>query len=62
MAMRAVGFEQQRIDEFEAKMNIFAVPIRRDLSVKIYGLPRDLTKEEADKIARVILAYAVTST
>jgi hypothetical protein len=38
---------------------VFPVPIRPDLIVKIVGLPSDLTKNEATKIANVINALAV---
>lgn len=35
------------------------IPLRRGLVVKVQGLPIDLTKDEAGKIAAVISAYAV---
>jgi hypothetical protein len=36
----------------------FPIPIRPDLTVKIVGLPSDLTKREASKIAKVVMAMA----
>lgn len=38
--------------------SILPVPIREDLTVQIQGLPFDLSKAEANKIANVILAMA----
>lgn len=40
---------------------VFPVPIRPDVVVKIAGLPSDLTKKEAAKIANVVLALATDS-
>jgi hypothetical protein len=37
---------------------VFPIPIRQDLIVKILGLPNDLTKLEATRIANVIHALA----
>jgi hypothetical protein len=34
------------------------IPIRPDLAVRIVGLPSDLTKREASKIAKVVMAMA----
>jgi hypothetical protein len=36
---------------------IFPIPIRDDVTIRIQGLPFDLTKAEAAKIAAVVLAY-----
>lgn len=41
---------------FEAE--IIPVEIRPGEFVQIYGIPYDLTEQEADKIARVVKAYA----
>lgn len=38
--------------------SIFPIPIRENLTVKIYGLPFDLSDAEANKIAAVIKAMA----
>lgn len=38
---------------------IIPIPIRPDAIVQIAGLPADLTKAEANKVAKVILAFAV---
>jgi hypothetical protein len=36
---------------------IFPIPIRGDVTVRIQGLPFDLTQAEADKLSAVIMAY-----
>lgn len=36
----------------------FPVPLRRDVTAQV-RVPTDLTKEEAEKIARVVMALAV---
>jgi hypothetical protein len=41
-----------------AAVNILPIPIRPDLTIKIQGLPFDLTPSEANKIANVIKALA----
>lgn len=41
-----------------AAVNIIPIPIRPDLTIKIQGLPFDLTQAEALKIANVIKAMA----
>jgi hypothetical protein len=41
-----------------ASVNIVPIPIRPDLTIKIQGLPYDLTTQEAAKIANVIKAMA----
>ncbi len=41
-----------------AAVNIIPIPIRPDLTIKIQGLPFDLTTSEANKIANVIKAMA----
>jgi hypothetical protein len=41
-----------------AAVNILPIPIRPDLTIKIQGLPFDLTVSEANKIANVIKAMA----
>jgi hypothetical protein len=47
-------------DELDESSDVtFPVPIRPNLVVKISGLPSDLTKKEASKIANVVLALAV---
>ncbi len=40
-------------------MSILPIPIRPDLTVKIQGLPYDLTVHEANKIANVVKAMAL---
>jgi site-specific recombinase XerC len=38
--------------------SVFPIPIRQGLVVKLIGLPSDLSKKEAQKIANVVLAFA----
>jgi hypothetical protein len=40
-------------------IDILPIQIREDLTVQIAGIPHDMTKAEADKIARVVLAMAM---
>lgn len=40
--------------------NVFPIPIRSDVVVRINGLPFDLTQAEADKIAAVVKALALS--
>ncbi len=44
---------------FQQNENIFPIPVRQGLVVKLIGLPSDLTKKEAQKIANVVMAFAV---
>lgn len=37
---------------------IVPIPIRADLVVHIAGMPDDMTKVEAEKIARVVMAFS----
>lgn len=39
--------------------NVYPIPIRSDLVVRIHGLPFDLTKAEAERIANVVRAMAM---
>jgi hypothetical protein len=41
-------------------IDILPIQIRPDLIVQIAGIPHDLTREEAEKIARVVMAMART--
>jgi hypothetical protein len=41
-----------------ASANVFPIPIRESVVVRIHGLPFDLTEKEARKIANVVLAMA----
>jgi hypothetical protein len=38
--------------------SVFPIPIRQGLVVKLIGLPPDLSKKEAQKIANVVMAFA----
>lgn len=40
--------------------NVFPIPLRADLVVRIHGLPFDLTAEEAEKIANVVKALGAS--
>lgn len=41
--------------------NIWPIPLRPDLTIRIDGIPHDLTEAEAKKISNVILAMAMPS-
>jgi hypothetical protein len=43
----------------QASANVFPIPIRDNMVVRIHGLPFDLTKAEAEKIANVVKAMAM---
>jgi len=51
---------QPVVDAPPASVNIIPIPLRPDLTIKIQGLPFDLTPSEANKIANVIRAMAVS--
>lgn len=40
-------------------VNQLPIPLRQNLTVRIFGLPFDLTPAEAKKIANIILAHAI---
>lgn len=42
---------------YEAQQGIVPIAIRPDVIVRVQRLPHDLTPAEADKIARVVLAF-----
>ena len=44
----------------QATANVFPVPIRENVVVRIHNLPFDLTVAEAEKIANVVKAMAMT--
>ena len=48
----------QPIEAPAASVSILPIPIRADLTIKVQGLPFDLTAGEANKIANVIKAMA----
>jgi hypothetical protein len=52
------GASKQHLDFEEGPDVTFPVPIRSDVVVRLVGLPSDLTKKEAAKIANVVLALA----
>jgi len=54
----APTFHVQPLSAGGATANVYPIPIRADLVVRIYGLPFDLTKSEAEKIANVVKAMA----
>ena len=49
MTKRNSGFFDDRI---------IPIPLREDLVIRIFGLPIDLSQEEARKVAAVIMALA----
>lgn len=58
-SVQAVGFSNVPAVDLP---NVTQLPIqlRQSLTVRIFGLPFDLTKHEAQKIANIVLAHAVT--
>jgi hypothetical protein len=56
--VRSETAQGSAIEPPPAAVNILPIPIRPDLTVKIQGLPFDLTISEATKIANVIKAMA----
>jgi hypothetical protein len=42
-----------------SRRDVLPIPIRADLTVRVHGLPFDLTQAEARKVAAVIQAMAV---
>ncbi|HCM61232.1 MAG TPA: hypothetical protein DIT05_01620 [Morganella sp. (in: Bacteria)] len=48
-------------DKVEETVKTFSlpVPLREDLIVAIENLPRDLSEEEADRIATIIKSFAI---
>lgn len=42
-------------------LSITPIEIRRGLIVRIVGMPLDMTKAEAEKISRVVLAHATAT-
>lgn len=57
LARSEIG-QSRSLEPPPAAVNILPIPIRPDLTVKIQGLPFDLTMSEASKIANVIKAMA----
>lgn len=55
---RAEPTAKAAVEPPPAAVNILPIPIRPDLTIKIQGLPFDLTISEANKIANVIKAMA----
>ena len=45
----------------QASANVFPIQIRENLIVRVHGLPFDLTGSEAERIANVVKAMAMTS-
>lgn len=52
------ALEEITLSQTKAQTDIIPVPIREDLTVFIKDLPLDLTQKEANKIVRVVKAYA----
>lgn len=51
--------QSQPINHSAVQTNSLPIPIRSDLIVLIQGMPFDLTKAEANKIAKVVMAMAM---
>jgi hypothetical protein len=56
-----VNTKERRDNLDDAREIAFPVPIRPDKIVRLVGIPSDLTKREATKIANVIMALAQNS-
>jgi hypothetical protein len=50
-----------RPTEYEAQSGIVSVPLRAGLTVKIANLPADMTRKEAERVARILNALATPS-
>ena len=58
LALPVVGSSVKRDENVKTPTLSLPIPIRSDLAVQIEGIPFDLTKAEATKIANVVLAMA----
>jgi hypothetical protein len=59
----AIGPDQQaeeriRLEACDNPSDVVPIALRHDCTVYLAGLPLDLSRREADKIARVVLAFA----
>lgn len=52
-----VKARRRKAEQFEADQTIIPIVIRPNIKVHISGIPHDLTFAEAEKIARVVMAY-----
>lgn len=64
MSEKEVSFEEKALEEItlattERATDIFSIPLREDRTIYVQNIPLDLTKKEADKIAKVIQALAM---
>lgn len=50
--------ERIRLEATDNPPDVMPIPLRRDCTVYLAGLPLDLTPVEADKIARIVTAFA----
>ncbi len=50
--------ERIRLEASDNPSSVVPIPLRSDCTVHLAGLPLDLTPDEADKIARIVLAFA----
>ena len=55
---RATMMSNARPQADEFVPNILPIPIRSDLTVKVANIPADLTREEANRIERIVKAFA----
>jgi len=63
----AIGPDQQaeeriRLEASDNPSDVVPIPLRHDCTVYLAGLPLDLTPVEANKIARVVTAFAQATT
>lgn len=63
---KETSFEQKALEEItlittERSVDIFSIPLREDRTIYIQNLPIDLSKQEANKIAKVIRALVAES-
>lgn len=49
----------KRLDVQDDDLAVFPIPLRQGLTVKMVGLPHDLTQNEAQRIANIVRAMAV---
>lgn len=66
MSNKEMSFEQKALEEItlatsEKNKEIFSIPLREDITVYVQNLPLDISRKEADKIAKVIQALAIDS-
>ena len=46
------------VHPFEATTGVMPIRIRPDLTLRVQGIPHDLTKTEVERIVNIIMAFA----